>query len=109
MSATYASRECETETETDLYLDAEALVRKNPWTWQSVCAVLGLAGGLAAPVLGAAADVVTWVVHAQPVNTYLHAASIVSCALTLPLLILGALCLDSLETKAGKLAPAGRT
>ncbi|HKQ52403.1 MAG TPA: hypothetical protein VJT74_08550 [Pyrinomonadaceae bacterium] len=86
------------ETETDLYGDVEALVRKNPRAWQSVCAVLGLAGGVIAPVCGAAADVVTWFVHSQSVNSRLQVASIVLCALTLPLLMLGALCLDSLES-----------
>ena len=107
MSTTYASPEFETET--DLYSKIEALIKKNPRAWQSVCAVLGLAGGVAAPVLGATVDVVSWFVHAQSVNFYLHAASIVLCALTLPLLILGALCLDSLEAKAARLAPSDQT
>ena len=107
MSTTYTLPEAETET--DLYLKIEALIKKNPRAWRSVFAVLGLAGGVAAPVLGAAADVITWFVHAQSVNSYLHAASIVLCALMLPLLICGALCLDSLEAKAAKLAPADRT
>jgi hypothetical protein len=108
MSTTYES--LETETETDLYQKIEALIKKNPWAWQSICAVLGLAGGLIAPVLGATADVVTWFVPSQTVNSYLHVSSIVFCALTLPLLILGALCLDLLESKLTRLsAPDGET
>ncbi len=82
----------------------EALIKKNPWAWQSILAVLGLAGGVIAPVLGATADVVTWFVHAQSVNSYLHVLSIVLCALTLPLLILGAFCLDLLESKTTNLS-----
>ena len=108
MSTTYAA--AESETETDLYAEMEALIRKNPRAWRSVVAVLGLAGGLAAPVLGAAADLTAWFIHSQYVNSYLHAASIVSCALTLPLLMMGASCLDSLKSKsANTSSPCGRT
>ncbi len=102
MSTTYDA--LENETEIDLYQGVESLIKKNPWAWQSICAVLGLAGGVIAPILGATADVVTWFVHAQPVNSYLRVSSIVLCALTLPLLILGALCLDLLESKTSKLS-----
>jgi len=83
----------------DLYQKMEALLKKNPRAWQSVCAGLGLAGGLIAPALGATADVITWFVRSQSVNSYLHLTSIVLCSLTVPLLILGAHCLDSLESK----------
>lgn len=102
MSATYAS--FEGETETDLYGEMEALIKKNPRAWQSVCAVLGLAGGVITPLLGAAADVLTWFVHSQSVNSYMHVASIVLCALALPLLIIGAFCLDLLESKTANLS-----
>ena len=101
MSTTYEL--FEDEAETDLYEEMEALIKKNPWAWQSVLAVLGLAGGVTAPILGATADVMTWFVHSQSVNSHLHVASIVSCALTLPLLILGAFGLDSLESKNANL------
>ena len=92
------------EAETDLYDEVEALVRKNPRAWQSVFAVLLLAGGVVAPLFGAATDVLTWFVHSQSAQLYLHVASIVLCALTLPLLILGALCLDLLEAKTTNLS-----
>ncbi|HVG32633.1 MAG TPA: hypothetical protein VM911_06115 [Pyrinomonadaceae bacterium] len=78
----------------------ESLIKKNPRAWQSVCAVLGLVGGVIAPILGATSDVLTWFVPSQTVNAYLHVSSIVLCALTLPLLVLGAYCLDLLEAKA---------
>jgi len=97
MSTTYET--LEGEAETDLYQEMEALVRKNPRAWQSHFALLGLAGGVVSPALGATADVVTWLVRSPSVISYLHVASIVLCALTLPLLMLGAHCLDSLESK----------
>ena len=82
----------------------ESLIKKNPWAWQSVCAVLGLAGGIIAPILGAMFDVMTWLVHSPAVISSLHVLSIVSCALTIPLLILGAFCLDRLEAKTARLS-----
>jgi hypothetical protein len=107
MSTTYET--FEGEAETDLYEEMETLIKKNPWAWQSVLAVLGLAGGVIAPILGATADVVTWFVHSQSVNSRLHVASIVSCALTIPLLMLGALCLDLLQRKTPNLSPPADT
>ncbi|HKR02943.1 MAG TPA: hypothetical protein VJT09_19855 [Pyrinomonadaceae bacterium] len=107
MNTTYES--LEDETETDLYQDMEALMRKKPWAWQSVFAALGLAGGLAAPILGATSDVFTWFVHSETLNSHLHVLSIVLCALTLPLLILGALCLDLLERKLTNLPTPAET
>jgi hypothetical protein len=103
MNTTYGS--LEREGDIDLYQEMEALIKKNPWAWQSVCAVLGLAGGVIAPILGATADVITWFVHAQSVTSHLHVLSIVLCALTVPLIILGAFCLDSLQRKTPNLSP----
>jgi hypothetical protein len=91
--------------ETDFYQEVESLIRKNPWAWQSVCAVLGLAGGVIAPFLGAASDVTTWFVHSTTANSYLHVLSIVFCALTIPLIALGACCLDLLEANNACLSP----
>ncbi|HEX2751800.1 MAG TPA: hypothetical protein VHP34_01575, partial [Alphaproteobacteria bacterium] len=92
--------------ETDFYGEMESLIRKNPWAWQSVLAVLGLAGGVIAPFLGAASDVITWFAKSATVNSYLHVLSIVFCALTIPLIALGACCLDMLEAKTARLPPA---
>lgn len=93
-------------TETDLYQKMEILIKKNSRGWQSVCAVVGLAGGVIAPVLGATSDMLTWFISSQAMNSYLHVSSIVLCALTIPLLILGAFCLDSLEAKTVQVSPA---
>lgn len=94
-------------TEIDLYEEMEALIKKNPRAWQSVCAVAALAGAVLTPFLGAAFDITTWFAASQALNSRLHVLSIVSCALTLPLLMLGAFCLDSLEARTARLsAPA---
>lgn len=90
--------------ETDFYQDVESLIRKNPWSWQSACAVPALVGGVIAPFLGGAFDVMTWFVSSTTINSYLHVLSIVFCALTIPLLILGACCLDMLEAKAARIS-----
>src|SRR5215210_3036963 len=105
MNSTYES--LTDREDIDLYQEIETLIKKNPWAWQSVCAVVGLAGGVIAPFLGATSDVITWFVHSNAVNSYLHVLSIVLCALTLPLIILGAFCLDSLQakTKNANLSP----
>lgn len=94
------------QPETDFYGEMESLIMKNPWAWQSVCAVLGLAGGVVAPFLGAASDMMTWFAKSAIVNSYLHVLSIVFCALTIPLIALGACCLDMLEAKTARLSPA---
>jgi hypothetical protein len=106
MSTTYES--LEDRADTDLYEEVESLIKKNPWAWQSVCAVLGLAGGIIAPILGAMADALTWFIGSKAVISNLNVLSIVSCALTLPLLILGACCLDLLESKTAQLSPPTR-
>jgi hypothetical protein len=90
------------ETEVALYRKIGALIKKNPWRWQSVCAMLGFAGGIIAPIFGATSDVITWFVSSTAVTSSLHVCSIVLCALTIPLLILSACCLDSLESKTTK-------
>jgi hypothetical protein len=95
----------EDQPETDLYHEIESLIKKNPWAWQSIFAVVGLAGGVIAPILGAVSDVITWFVNSIQVNSYLHVLSIVFCTLTIPLLTLGAFCLDLLEAKVAKLSP----
>ena len=90
--------------ETDLYQEIESLIKKNPWAWQSVCAVIGLAGSILAPILGAISDVTAWFFDSGAVNWDLKILSIVLCALTLPLLILGAFCLDLLEAMTADLS-----
>lgn len=103
MNSTYES--LTDREDIDLYQEIETLIKKNPWAWQSVCAVVGLVGGVIAPILGATSDVITWFGSSNAVNSSLHVLSIVLCALTLPLIILGAFCLDSLQRKTAQLSP----
>jgi hypothetical protein len=85
--------------ESDLYREIGSLIRKNPRRWQTVCAVACLGGSLVAPFLGVMLDVVARFINSVAVNSYLHAVSMILCGLTVPLLILGAACLDLLEAK----------
>ena len=89
------------EADVDLYQEAESLIRESGWTWQAVCALLGLAGGVLAPFLGATFDVISWFTQSHTAVSHLHVLSIISCALTIPLLALGGCCLDLLERMAG--------
>ena len=83
----------------------ESLVRRNPWTWQTVGAVSGLAGGVLAPVLGSLLTVVGWFISVQRASPYLNRLSVIVFALTVPLLALAAHCLDLLEAKTAPTAP----
>jgi len=62
-------------------------------------AVSGLLGGLAASVLGGLFVAASWLVHNAPVRSWLSTSGTVLLCLTIPLLLLGAVCLDWLETK----------
>ena len=87
------------EADVDLYQELESLIRQSGWTWQAVCAVVCLVGGLISPFLGATFDVTSWFTESQFVVSRLHVLSIISCALTIPLLALGGCCLDLLGGK----------
>ena len=67
--------------------------------WKSRGAVMGLSAGFSAPVAGAILTVVTW--FRDPVwhGLALHHAATTFFVLTLPLLVLGAHCLDLLDNE----------
>ena len=76
------------------------LMGKNRGAWESVAAAAGLFGGLLAIVLGA----LDWAfvglfAPAGALGSFLDAAGTVLLVLPLPLLALGAFCLDLLEKK----------
>lgn len=91
------------QREDDIYRRINFLVIQSPRTWQSVCAAVGLAGGLLAPLLGALLTVTAW--FFTPGGSLLNALGTASFVLTIPLLALGAYCLDLLEKKAPTLTP----
>ena len=77
------------------------LLDKNRWTWQSVVAACGLFGGLLCIVLGFLDWAVVGLVAPPGVlGRFLNAAGVVLFILPLPLMALGAHCLDLLEKKA---------
>ncbi len=96
--------EVEESQEWDLYQTMALLVRRNPWAWQSIGAVLGLVGGILSPVLGTLLIAVMWFIHSQEEISALNVLSIVSFVLTLPLLAGGAHCLDLLERKTAEVS-----
>lgn len=76
------------------------LVGKNWGSWQAVAAAVSLFGGLLAIVLGA----LDWAfvglfAPAGSIGSFMDAAGTVLLVLPLPLLALGAFCLDLLEKK----------
>ena len=72
------------------------LVRGN-CTWKSWGAMTGLFGGLSAPAFGAVITMVSWLSDPSWHGVHLRTAGTVMFALAIPLLALGAHCLDLLE------------
>ena len=99
MNRIYVSPEDELRGE--IYQRMLLLMGKNWGSWQSVAAAVSLFGGLLAIVLGA----LDWVAvglfaPAGTLGSFLDAAGTILFILPLPLLALGAFCLDLLEKKA---------
>ena len=68
-------------------------------TWKNRGAVLGLGGGLIAPIVGSFLTIVSWFADPAWHGFSLHYAATALFVLTLPLLIFGAHCLDLLDKK----------
>ena len=70
---------------------------RGSWNWKSRGALVGLCGGLVAPLLALALTVISWfrdpVWHGFP----LHTAATTLFVVAFPLLIFGAHCLDLLD------------
>lgn len=88
----------------DIYGRMHLLIEINPWAWQSIGAVSGLVGGILSPVLGTLLTAVTWFIHSEGLVSSLNTLSIISFVLTIPLLAIGAHCLDLLERKTARLS-----
>ena len=91
----------EDELRGDIYRRMLLLMRKNWGSWQSVAAAVSLFGGLFAIILGA----LDWAfvglfAPAGALGSFLDATGTVLLILPLPLLALGAFCLDLLEKKS---------
>jgi hypothetical protein len=67
------------------------------WSWKNCTAVFGLCTGFAAPILGSILTAISWFKDPSWHHVTLHQAGTTLFVLTLPLLILGAHCLDLLD------------
>ena len=83
----------------ELYRRIYLLVRKNRWTWQSIGATFGLASGLLSILLSLLLWAGARFLAPGSFGSLLNALSTVLMVLSLPLLALGAYCLDLLEKK----------
>ena len=79
----------------------QPLPARKSWREQArlVGAVVGLLGGLAASLGGSLLIVASWIVRQGAVQSWLSTSGTVLLYLTIPLLLLGACCLDWLEMK----------
>lgn len=99
MDKTYALPE--DELRGDIYRRVLLLVGKNWGSWESAAAAAGIFGGLLAIVLGALDWAFVGVfAPSGAVGSFLDTAGTILLVLPLPLLALGASCLDRLERKA---------
>jgi hypothetical protein len=90
----------EDELKGEIYRRILLLMGKNLWKWESVTAAVSLFGGLLSIVLGALVwAVVGLFAPAGALGRFLDVAGTILFVLPLPLLALGAYCLDLLEKK----------
>ena len=71
--------------------------RRGVWTWQAACAVSCLSGGILAAASGALLSAVAWARGDESGGLSMHGVGSVLLLSTIPLLILGAHCLDLME------------
>ena len=95
MKSSYKSKE--DEIWEGLYPRVFFLIKTNKWTWQSVGAVFGLGGGILSIIVAIVLPIIaTWLAPSDSIP-FLKGVSSVLLILFLPLLALGAHCLDLLE------------
>ena len=77
------------------------------WSWKSGVAAFGLGAGFSALILGLIVTVISW--FRDPVwhHVALHQAGTTLFVLTLPLLVIGAHCLDLLDAEKKKATGKG--
>ncbi len=77
-----------------LYLKPEPRPQTTPWTWPSLIAAGGLAGGFICPVLGGLFTALGWLRAPGPNATFLSRLGTFLLLLTIPLLVLGTYYID---------------
>lgn len=75
---------------------AETL-RERGWSCAGCGAICGLVGGIAAPALGSVLTAISWLTGATWGGFHVQRAGTILLFLTVPLLLLGAHCLDLLD------------
>ena len=88
------------------YSDGRELLR-GPSNWKSRGAVAGLSGGLIAPVFAGLLTAISWFIDPVWHGFALHTAGTSLFVVAIPLLVLGAHCLDLLdkENKPARASP----
>lgn len=72
------------------------------WGWRSFGALVGLVGGLVAALIGSVLTAISWFVEITGIGVGVQALGTDFLLLTIPLLVLGAHCLDLGEKEDGK-------
>jgi hypothetical protein len=81
-----------------------AKIRFSGWTWQAAGAVFGLSCGIVAPLIGSALTAISWFSGPQWHGFSVQRYGTVLLFLTIPLLLLGAHCLDLMDKSDDEVA-----
>ena len=97
-----------TQTETESCVETESqgaleyMTRTSCWGWRSFGALFGLLGGIVAALIGSAFTASSWIADVRGNGAYMQTLGTDFLFLTIPLLVLGAHCLDLVEKKNRK-------
>ena len=80
-----------------LHQHVGARAKERLWSWWIIGGICGLAGGIVCSLLGAILTAGSWLISAGNSYLYIHQAGTALLLLTMPLLMLGAHCLDLQE------------
>jgi hypothetical protein len=86
-----------------------ARLRNAGWCWQTAGAVFGLFFGILSPLIGSAFTAISWVSGPQWHGFSVQRYGTVLLCLTIPLLLLGAHCLDLLDKRDSEAAETKET
>lgn len=67
------------------------------WGWRAFGALVGLLGGIVAALVGSMFTAISWITGVEGNGAFMQTLGTVFLFLTIPLLVLGAHCLDLLE------------
>jgi hypothetical protein len=83
--------------EMDPQMTVEYRTQSCSWGWPLFGALIGLFGGTVAAILGSVFTVVSWITNAEVNGVFMQSLGTDFFLLTIPLLVLGAHCLDVVE------------